>query len=256
MAILRLMEAGRSGVVMGGVLGFLLYIGAVECFSQGIRISDADVELSNSAVADQVSGAKTGLPVSEGRKRAGANGVVLGRRLADSNVSRGRERVRLALYEPGTVKSSVLRDAVYREAARYRIDPELVFSLIWQESGGKLGVVSPKGARGPLQMLPETALRFGATNPHDPDQAVRAGVAYLVWLLDRLDGKVFLALAAYNSGELAVEAYLTGKTIVLKNGKIINRRAIKNSGIPPYNETENYVRRIARRYRMVKELAR
>jgi hypothetical protein len=71
--------------------------------------------------------------------------------------------------------NSRLVAAVYRECARYRIDPRLVFSLIWQESGGKLHVVSPKGARGPLQLMPGTAVRFGARNPFDPPSDAARG---------------------------------------------------------------------------------
>jgi soluble lytic murein transglycosylase-like protein len=143
----------------------------------------------------------------------------------------------------------LLKAAVYREAARYNIDPLLIFSLINQESGGRLSAVSPKGARGPMQLMPGTASRFGVKNPHDIDDAVRGGVAYLVWLLDRFGGDVSLALAGYNSGEASVEAYLSGRTIVLKDGKVLNRRGIRTGGIPPYIETQNYVRLIAQRYR-------
>jgi soluble lytic murein transglycosylase-like protein len=68
-------------------------------------------------------------------------------------------------------------------------------------------------------------------------------------LLDRFGGDVSLALAGYNSGEASVEAYLSGRTIVLKDGKVLNRRGIRTGGIPPYIETQNYVRLIAQRYR-------
>src|SRR5437660_1666766 len=98
--------------------------------------------------------------------------------------------------------------------------------------------------------MPDTAARFGVKNPHDPEQAAKGAVAYLVWLLDRFGGDVSLALSAYNAGEAAVDAYLAGKTVILRNGKVINRRGIKTaSGIPPYKETENYVENIANYYR-------
>ena len=145
-----------------------------------------------------------------------------------------------------------LERAIYRESARHNLDPNLVLAIVWQESGFKLNAVSSKNARGPMQLMPETAARFGVRNPHDPDQAVSGGVAYLVWLLDRFGGNVSLALAAFNSGEIAVEAYLSGRTIVLNNGKVINRRGVRNDGIPPYAETVNYVRSIAQRYRLLR----
>jgi soluble lytic murein transglycosylase-like protein len=77
-------------------------------------------------------------------------------------------------------------------------------------------------------------------------------VAYLVWLLDRFGGKVALALAGYNAGEGSVEAYLSGRTVILSNGRVINRRGIRNDGIPPYAETMNYVRKVAERYRLLR----
>ncbi len=140
--------------------------------------------------------------------------------------------------------------AVYRECARYGIDPRLVLSLIWQESGGKLHVVSRMGAQGPLQLMPGTSARFGVRNPFDPDEAVKAGVAYLVLLLDQFGGNVSQALAAYNAGSVPVDAFLNGKTVVLKGGKVVNRRGLRRtSGIPPYKETEDYVENIANYYR-------
>jgi len=144
--------------------------------------------------------------------------------------------------------------AVYRESARNHIDPWLVFSLIWQESGGKLYVISPKGARGPMQLMPQTAAKFGARNAFDPDQAVKAGVAYFVELLDEFDGNVSQALAGYNAGMVPVYAFLHGKRILLGNHKVVNPRGIKTAGgIPPYRETENYVESIANNYRRFRQ---
>jgi soluble lytic murein transglycosylase-like protein len=163
----------------------------------------------------------------------------------------GRRPLELTSYER-TPDQLLLEEAVYKEAARYSIDPDLVFALVWQESGGRLNAVSPKNARGPLQLMPGTAARFGVRNPHDAKEGVRGGVAYLVWLLDKFGGNVSLALAGYNAGESSVDAYLHGKSVVLRDGKVINRRGIRTGGIPPYDETENYVRRIAERYRMMR----
>jgi hypothetical protein len=73
-----------------------------------------------------------------------------------------------------------------------------------------------------------------------------------VWLLDRFGGNVSLALAGFNAGEASVEAYLYGKTVILCDGKVINRRGIRTDGIPPYPETVNYVRRVAERYRLLR----
>ncbi len=142
--------------------------------------------------------------------------------------------------------------AIYKESARFKIDPYLVCAVVWQESSFMPGAVSLKKARGLMQLMPETAARFNVLNPHDPEESIRGGVAYLVWLLDRFGGNVALALAAYNAGPISVEAYLSGRTVVLSNGKVINRRGIRNNGIPPYTETINYVRKVAERYRLLR----
>jgi soluble lytic murein transglycosylase-like protein len=98
--------------------------------------------------------------------------------------------------------------------------------------------------------MPETAARYGARNPFDPDQAVRAGVAYFVDLLDQFGGNVSQALAGYNAGAVPVYAFSQGKRVTLKNNKVINPRGVRTvGGIPPYRETQDYVERIANYYR-------
>lgn len=184
--------------------------------SQGLRITDADfpieVSLAKPATSSTVAVSK-GTPVG-----------------------------------PSLVLNPSLNEAVRRETAKYSIDPLLIYALIAQESGGKVRAVSPKGARGPMQLMPATAARFGVRNPHDVPQSVRGGVEYFVWLLDKFDGNVLLALAGYNAGEGAVEAYRTGRAIILPNGRVINPRRLRTGGIPPYPETQAYVRSIALRY--------
>ena len=164
----------------------------------------------------------------------------------------GRQRRLLISGDHRTPDRILLEQAIYAESSRYKIDPNLVFAIVWQESRFRLGAISPKNARGAMQLMPETAVRFGVRDPHDPKESVRGGVAYLVWLLDRFGGNVALALAGYNSGEASVEAYLFGKTLILKDGKVVNRRGIRNDGIPPYAETVDYVRRVAERYRLLR----
>ena len=108
-------------------------------------------------------------------------------------------------------------------APDYRLEPWLVLAVIAAESNFDPGAVSPKRAVGLMQLIPETAARFGVRNPQDPVQNLRGGMAYLRWLLAYFEGDVALALAAYNAGEGAVERY---------------------RGVPPYAETRNYVRKI------------
>src|SRR6266481_7504249 len=113
------------------------------------------------------------------------------------------------------------------------VDPLLLYSIMHQESSFKSHAVSPKGARGLMQLMPGTAMRYGVTNIFDPRQNIEGGARYLRFLLDRFDGDVNLALAGYNAGEGAVEKY--------------------GWRVPPYSETQEYVRRIGRRYALMRD---
>jgi hypothetical protein len=93
-----------------------------------------------------------------------------------------------------------------------------------------------------MQFMPETAARYGLRNPYDPRAAIDAGAHYVRDLLSKFGGRVDLALAAYNAGEGAVESFQIGKPLVLSTGKIINPRGLVTGGIPPYRETQEYVR--------------
>jgi soluble lytic murein transglycosylase-like protein len=124
--------------------------------------------------------------------------------------------------------NSVLDGFVQEAAARHGLDPCLIFSVMRAESSFNRMAVSPKGASGLMQLMPETAVRFGVRNIFDPRENVFGGARYLRWLLDRFNGDVRLALAGYNAGEGAVEFY--------------------GLRIPPFMETQNYVRTIYARY--------
>lgn len=93
-----------------------------------------------------------------------------------------------------------------------------------------------------MQFMPETAKRYGLKDPHDPRGSIDAAAHYLRDLLEKFDGRVDLALAAYNAGEGTVESFRTGKPLVLASGKIINPRRLITGGIPPYPETQSYVK--------------
>jgi soluble lytic murein transglycosylase-like protein len=117
-------------------------------------------------------------------------------------------------------------DAYVTEAStKYGVDPILVRAVAWQESRFRGSAVSPKGAIGVMQLMPGTATWLGV-NPHDPRDNIFGGVAYLSTLLDRFGGDVRLALAAYNAGPEAVA---------------------RHRGVPPYRETQNYVKAISER---------
>jgi soluble lytic murein transglycosylase-like protein len=108
----------------------------------------------------------------------------------------------------------------------------LLYAIMHQESTFKPRAISPKGARGLMQLMPGTASRFGVTNVFDPRQNIEGGARYMRFLLDLFNGDVPLALAGYNAGEGAV---------------------IKYGDIPPYSETREYVRRITRRYGLIRD---
>jgi soluble lytic murein transglycosylase-like protein len=127
-------------------------------------------------------------------------------------------------------------------AKRYGIDPRILRVLCYLESRFRLTAISPKGARGPMQFMPETAARYGLNNPHDPKAAIDAAARYFRDLLRKFDGRIDLAFAAYNAGEGAVGAFKNGRALRLSNGKVINAARLVTGGIPPYRETQNYVR--------------
>ncbi|HWS89707.1 MAG TPA: transglycosylase SLT domain-containing protein [Pyrinomonadaceae bacterium] len=111
---------------------------------------------------------------------------------------------------------------------RYGVDPYLIYCVIRQESGFRAGVTSHAGAMGLMQLMPGTAARYGVSNPYDPAQSIMGGTRYLADLLKLFRGRVDLALAGYNAGEGAVMKY--------------------GNRVPPYRETQNYVRTIGTRY--------
>lgn len=109
------------------------------------------------------------------------------------------------------------------QATQSPLDPLFVISIMNAESGGNAKATSPKNAQGLMQLIPDTAKRFGVQDAYDPDQAIAGGVKYLNWLHNRFGGDLTKVAAAYNAGEGAVDKY---------------------GGVPPYAETQNYVRKV------------
>ncbi|WP_336142364.1 lytic transglycosylase domain-containing protein [Acinetobacter sp. 102] len=119
-------------------------------------------------------------------------------------------------------------DPLIRQAAQqHGVSEGLIKAVMHTESGFNINARSPVGAQGLMQLMPATARRFNVNNAYDPQQNIFAGAKYLSWLLKRFNGDTRLAIAAYNAGEGNVDKY---------------------GGIPPFRETQDYVRRVTSRY--------
>lgn len=133
-----------------------------------------------------------------------------------------------ASVAPSFSKNKNAFDAIIRQAAQHHgVSEGLIKAVMHTESGFNIHARSPVGAQGLMQLMPATAKRFNVSNAYDPEQNIFAGTKYLSWLLKRFNGSTHLALAAYNAGEGNVAKY---------------------GGIPPFRETQDYVRRVTSRY--------
>lgn len=193
-------------------------------------------------------------PYGEQYKNASWNGGTINRQLVQKTVQ-STQRVYEGYADAG--RSTQFRNPTYAgemhmrgystgdaavdsfivdSSKRYRIDPLLIYAQMAQESSFKTRATSYKGASGLMQLMPATARRLGVTNIYDPQQNIEGGVKYMRILLDMFDQDLDLALAGYNAGEGAVIKY--------------------GNQIPPYAETQDYVRRISSRYRSMVQIAK
>ncbi|WP_372891150.1 lytic transglycosylase domain-containing protein, partial [Rhodosalinus sp.] len=124
---------------------------------------------------------------------------------------------------------------ILQSTAGTRVSPALVLAVIAIESGGDAAAVSRAGAEGLMQLMPDTAARFGVADSFDAAGNIRGGVAYLDWLMDRFEGDPILALAGYNAGEGAVRDH---------------------AGVPPFAETRAYVPKVLAAYSVARGLCR
>ncbi len=119
-------------------------------------------------------------------------------------------------------------DHIIQQAAQqHGVSEGLIKAVMHTESGFNVNARSPVGAQGLMQLMPATARRFNVSNAYDPQENIMAGAKYLAWLLKRFNGNTTLALAGYNAGEGNVAKY---------------------GGVPPFRETQDYVRRVTSRY--------
>ena len=117
------------------------------------------------------------------------------------------------------------KDLVSKYSTQYGVNADLVHAVIQTESSYVPDAVSPKGARGLMQLMPETAVNYGVSDNFDAEENIKGGVHLLSDLIEKYDGDVKLVLAAYNAGEGAVKKY---------------------NGVPPYRETVEYIQKIER----------
>jgi hypothetical protein len=127
----------------------------------------------------------------------------------------------------GVVHTTSLSNMIITTAGRLSVDPALVEAIVAVESAFDPRAVSPKGAMGLMQLMPQTASRYGVSDPFDPYENLTGGIRYLRDLIRLFHGDLTKVLAAYNAGENAVLRY---------------------RGVPPYRETRNYVRKVLSRY--------
>lgn len=205
-----------------------LFLGTLLCFSLHVEADEGGAVPGTGPTTVQAAPAQPAMKIYKYRDK---NGV---RSYSDqAPVGRRYEVIQLSCFACN-LKSKVdwhntplqldaFNYAINSAATKYRVDPALVRAVIHAESAFRPSARSKKGALGLMQLMPGTASDMGVTNALEPEQNILGGVRYLAWLLDQNGGNTLLATAAYNAGPGAVERY---------------------DGIPPFEETETYVKRV------------
>jgi hypothetical protein len=146
-------------------------------------------------------------------------------------------------------RAAYFENEILKAANDEGVDPNILWTIAYNETRFRPWLTSPKNARGMMQFIPGTARRFDLENPYQPIPSIRAAARYVKYLSNLFGGRIDSILAAYNSGEGTVSAYLYGRSV--RNGqKIINVKGLKTvGGVPPYSETIGYVGRGLKIYR-------
>jgi soluble lytic murein transglycosylase-like protein len=202
--------------------------------------AQSGVRVAKARTTDSLSTAKAATAKSPAKDQAAKKN--LNAKNSPTTKSRFDARIKPVIYTPligagsladFTTGNPKIDSCIVDSGKRNGVDPALLYSIMHQESSFKTRAVSYKGASGLMQLMPGTATRFGVRDRFDPQQSVEGGARYVRFLLDYFGGDVNLALAGYNAGEGAVLRY--------------GRR------IPPYRETQDYVRRISKRYALMRD---
>lgn len=164
---------------------------------------------------------------------------------------------RTALSRMDLLSRAALFESTISDAARKEhVDPKILWTIAYNETRFRPWLTSPKNAQGLMQFIPATAARFGLTEPYESGASLHAAARYVKYLGGLFDWRIDSILAAYNSGEGTVGAYLQGKT-VRSNGRLINPSGRRTEGgVPPYPETVNYVSQGLKIYRWLESQGR
>lgn len=214
----------RETIPKSGLLGSGLWQGMFDVFFDQ-AIGEKVAQRARLGIAEALE-KQLSRSSSVGRSRADASGPAERQAVLDGRGPSGGA--------PKAKGFKELDDIVSVAARAQGIDADLIRAVIDVESGGNPRAVSPKGAIGLMQLMPDTAREVGVENPFDPVQNVLGGARYLRRLLDHFEGDLRLALAAYNSGPAAVR---------------------RHGGVPPFRETVRYVEKVLSRYQTLKRLA-
>ena len=189
--------------------------------SSSIKSAQERVLQIESILAGQTKAISPALPKTDGTQESNLP------KFADYMKLTPPQGLKYKVAELPSLSKGQIQQLVSQVSEKYKVDDKLVMALIQQESNFNTSAVSKAGAMGLMQLMPATAKTLGVLNPFSAEQNIEGGVKHLKNMLDKYKGNLILALAAYNAGGGSVDKY---------------------GGVPPYKETQNYVRKILANY--------